>query len=83
MSYLQGLKNLKSFGNLKLLVPGLENLIKSHGYWHFGYGDFIFHNESNVYLALILFFSPQFTWPFPTNMTKEVGNHCVHSSWQR
>jgi hypothetical protein len=45
------------------MVPGLEvleiweNPIKSHGYWHFGY--FIFHNEPNVYLALILFFSPQ------------------------
>jgi hypothetical protein len=44
-----------------LLVPGLEvleiwvNPIRSHGYWHFGHGDFIFHNEPNVYLALILF----------------------------
>jgi hypothetical protein len=47
----QGIKNLKSFGNLNLLVPGLEvleiweNPIKSPGYWHLGHGDFIFHNE--------------------------------------
>jgi hypothetical protein len=60
---------MKSFGNLNLLVPGLEvleiweNPIKSHGYWHFGHGDFIFHNEPNVYLALILFFSPQLLGP--------------------
>jgi hypothetical protein len=45
--FVRGLKNLKSFGNLNLLVPGLEileiweNPIKSHGYWHFGHGDFI------------------------------------------
>jgi hypothetical protein len=60
--FVQGLKNLKSFGNLNLVVPGLEvldtweNPIKSHGY-------FIFHNEPNVYLALILFFSPQLLGP--------------------
>jgi hypothetical protein len=48
---------------LNLLVPGLENPIKSHGYWHFGHGDFIFHNEPNVYLALILFFSPELLGP--------------------
>jgi hypothetical protein len=48
------------------MVPGLEvleiweNPIKSHGYWHFGHGDFIF---PNVYLALILFFSPQLLGP--------------------
>jgi hypothetical protein len=47
-----------------------ENPIKSHGYWHFGHGDFIFHNEPNVYLALILFFHTPITQPFPTNMTK-------------
>jgi hypothetical protein len=60
--FVRGLKNLKSFGNLNLLVPGLEiweNPIKIPGYWHFGHGDFIFHNKPNVYLALILFFSPQ------------------------
>jgi hypothetical protein len=52
--FVRGLKNLKSFGNLNLLVPGLEvleiweNPIKSYGYWHFGHGDFIFHiNELN------------------------------------
>jgi hypothetical protein len=51
---------------LNLLVPGLEiweNPNKSHGYWHFGHGDFIFHNEPNVYLALILFSSPQLLGP--------------------
>jgi hypothetical protein len=38
---------------LNLLIPGLESLeiwenpILSHGYWHFGHGDFIFHNEPN------------------------------------
>jgi hypothetical protein len=48
--FVRGLKNLKCFGNLSLLVPGLEvleiweNLIKSHGYWHFGHGDFIFQS---------------------------------------
>jgi hypothetical protein len=53
-------------GNLNLLVPGLEvleiweNPIKSQGYWHFGHGDFIFHNEPNVYLALILFSHPNY-----------------------
>jgi hypothetical protein len=26
--------------------------------WHFGHGDFIFHNEPNVYLALILLLGP-------------------------
>jgi hypothetical protein len=59
------LKILHSFGNLNLLVPDLEvleiweNPIKSPGYLHFGNGDLIFHNKPNVYLALILFFSPQ------------------------
>jgi hypothetical protein len=64
--FVQGLKNLKSFGNLNLLVPGLEileiweNPIKTHGYWHSGHGDFIFLiNGPNVYISLILFFSPQ------------------------
>jgi hypothetical protein len=67
--FVRGLQNLKSFGNLNLLVPGLEvleiweNPIKSHGYWHF-------HNEPNVYIALpvILFFSPQLLGPsLPTS----------------
>jgi hypothetical protein len=41
----------------------MENpIIKSPGYWHFGHGDFIFHNEPNVYLAF-LFFSPQLLGP--------------------
>jgi hypothetical protein len=40
-----------------------KSYYKSHGYWHFGHGDFIFHNEPNVYLALILFFSPQILGP--------------------
>jgi hypothetical protein len=64
--FVRGIKNLKSFGNFNLLVPGLEiweNPIKSHGYWHFGHGDFIFHHEPNVYLALILFFSPELLGP--------------------
>jgi hypothetical protein len=49
--FVRGLINLKSFGNLNLLVPGLEvldtleNPIKSHGYWHFGHGDFIFQSQ--------------------------------------
>jgi hypothetical protein len=80
--FVRGLKNLKSFGNLSFLVPGLEvleiweNPIKTHGYWHFGHGDFIF---PNVYLA----FSPQLILSpsYQHYMTKEVGNHCVQSSW--
>jgi hypothetical protein len=60
--FVRGLKNLKCFGNFNFLV-GLEiwgNPIKSHGDWHFGHGDFIFHNEPNVYLALILFSHPNY-----------------------
>jgi hypothetical protein len=53
-----------------LLVPGLEvletweNPIKLYGYWHFGHGDFNLHNEPNVYLALVLLFSPQLLGPY-------------------
>jgi hypothetical protein len=64
--FVRGLKSLKSFGNLNLLVPVLEsweNPVKSHGYWQFGHGNFIFHNEPNVYFVLILFFSPQLLGP--------------------
>jgi hypothetical protein len=54
MDYITGTEG--SYG--ALISEIWENPIKSHGYWHFGHGDFIFHNEPNVYLALILFFSP-------------------------
>jgi hypothetical protein len=72
-----------------LLVPGLEvletweNPIKSYGYWHFGHGDFIFHNEQNFYLA-ILFLSPQLlALPYQHDQGSWESLCTVHgSSWQ-
>jgi hypothetical protein len=33
-----------------LVLEIWENPIKSHGYWHFGHGDFIFHNEKKGFV---------------------------------
>jgi hypothetical protein len=59
--FVKGLKNLRSFGNLSLLVPGLEvlEILKVMDIGILVMEILFFIMFSNVYLALILLFSPQ------------------------